>query len=142
MEPEPPRHVETDAEVQLLRAFVLPNKRERYIALATSKQRRGQFLSELHHFRHFDPRWIRKLRGEQDSPGGLIRELKRLGAVEKCYVISANREWDSVTGPLKPLIEQVFGRVEGTIVSCIPATLAYYEGEGPFTRFVLQRNRW
>lgn len=139
MNSTPQRRIETHVEIQLLGAFVSAAKRERYIAFVTSKQRRGDFLSELHHFRHFDPRWIRKVSGARDSPGGVIRELKQLGAAEECYVISADRAWDMVRDSLELVIEQIYGRVEATIVSCIPELLAYYEGEGPYNRFILHR---
>ena len=133
------RQIRADIEVQMLRAFVLPSKRERYVALATTAHRRSQLLTELYHFPHFDPRWIHQIAKHQTTPASVVRDLRRLGAGERCYVMSSDREWDGVAVPLDLALEAICGRVEGTLVSCTPTALAYYEGEGPHNRFILRR---
>jgi hypothetical protein len=139
VEMELSRQIQADIEVQMLRAFVLPSKRERYVSLATTTHRRSQLVGELYHFRHFDPRWIHEITKHQITPASLVRDLRRLGAGESCYVMSSDREWDGVAVPLDLALESICGRVEGTLVSCTPTVLAYYEGEGPHNRFILHR---
>ena len=33
----------------------------------------------------------------------------------------------------------IFAFLDGTIISCVPGRLAYFEGEAPKNRFILQR---
>jgi hypothetical protein len=126
-----------EREIELVNTFVLPEKRERYIGFLSSEKRRKEFLNELYHFRDFDPTCEVPLSGPADSAEGLLADLRRRGAGDACYVISVNRELDGITRPLAAVISEVFALVEGTIVSCVPACLAYYEGEAPKNRCIL-----
>jgi hypothetical protein len=36
-------------------------------------------------------------------------------------------------------LKQIVGYEFGTIVNCVPGKLAYFEGEGPKHRFILER---
>ena len=129
----------SDREVQIVNAFVLPAKRERYVDFVRSAKRRPKFLRELYHFQDFDPACIVPITDRTDSASGLIRELRLLGAVADCYVVSNLRELDGTNMPLDDTIERVFALVEGTIVCCVPGQLAYFEGEGRKNRFILHR---
>jgi hypothetical protein len=40
---------------------------------------------------------------------------------------------------LKEAIEEVLGCGLGSILSCVPGKLVYYEGEGPGDRYILKR---
>src|SRR5687768_7895332 len=112
-------------EIDLINTFVVPMKRERYIGFVSSPKRRAKFLHELYHFRDFEPTCIFPLSGAANSDQGLLAELGRRGAPEDCYVISVSRELDGATRPLAGVIDEVFGSIEGTIVSIVPGRLAY-----------------
>jgi hypothetical protein len=129
----------SDREMRLIQAFVLPAKRERYAGFLGSPKRRAKFLRELHHFRDFAPRYLVDVKGGTDSSAGLLAELRRRGAPDECHVISASSRLDNTTMPLTTAIPEIFGLVEGTLICCIPGTLAYYEGEAPKGRFILDR---
>src|SRR5262245_2947433 len=130
-----------ELEVQIINAFITPTKRERYIGFLTSRKGRIKFLDKLYHFDDFDPTCIVELSAACNSATVLIAELRRRGATDECYVMSVAEELDGVSRPIEDVIQEVFESVEGTIVSCLPGTLAYYEGEAPNNRFILHRQR-
>jgi hypothetical protein len=129
----------TSREVQLVNTFVVAAKRERYANFVSSPKLRPKFLRELYHFHDFDADCVVELKGASDSAAGVITELRRLGAVDDCYVISNNDDLDGATKPLSEIIERVFAFVVGTVVCCVPGRLAYFEGEPPKNRFILHR---
>jgi hypothetical protein len=53
--------------------------------------------------------------------------------------MSESSEVDGRDLPLKTAIEEVLGYGLGSVISCIPGQLAYYEGEMPSDRFVLKK---
>ena len=67
-------------ETEFVEAFIIPEKRERYVAFLRSPKRRAKFLRELHHFGDFDPVCVVPLVGASDSTDGLLSELRRRGA--------------------------------------------------------------
>ena len=126
-----------DIEEATLRAFVRRERGDRYTALLKSRKRRGKLLSELHHFYDFDGRCIIHLERAEDSPRTLYNLLRKLGAPETCYVISAGR-LDGEELDLAEAVTELHATGMGAIVSCVPGRLAYYEGEDD--RFILYRN--
>jgi hypothetical protein len=128
-----------DREISLIAAFVVQRKRERYCGFLDSPKRRPKFLCELYHFRDFDPACLVPLSGPNDSAAGLIADLRRRGAAKDCYVISVVHDLDGVTAPLEQIVPRVFALAEGTLLLCIPGRLAYYEGEAPNNRYILER---
>lgn len=130
--------MDRERESNLIQTFVVRDKRDRYRGFVVGR-RRKEFLRQLHHFADFDVRWITPLpRGIQTSEA-LISELRRRGAPLECYVASDNADLDGFTGRLEDVITRVYANVEGTLVCCIPGRLAYYEGEAPHWRFILDR---
>jgi hypothetical protein len=123
-----------ELEIQIIKAFLTPT-----IGFLTSKKGRMKLLDKLYHFDDFDPTCIVELSAACNSANGLIAELRRRGATDEVYVMSVAEELDGVSGPIEDVIQEVFESVEGTIVSCLPGTLAYYEGEAPNNRFILHR---
>src|SRR5688572_25266392 len=104
-----------DREVPMVNGFVLSAKRERYVDLVRSPKRRPKFLRELYHFQDFDPACMVPITDRTDSASGLTRELRLLGAIDDCYVVSNLSELDGANKPLAETIERVFALVEGTI---------------------------
>ncbi len=69
----------------------------------------------------------------------VLTELRQRGAPEACYVISTRSDLDGRTMPLAEALGEVHAMQMGTLISCIPGQLAYYEGEDPHERYVLHR---
>jgi hypothetical protein len=120
-----------DRELRLVETFVVPDKRERYSGFLRSPKRRSKFLRELYHFADFDPASM-----FEPGPGALLGELQRRGAAHDGYLISVDPDLD---GRTMELPDALMALSEGTLVCCVPGKLAYYEGEPPKNRFILQR---
>lgn len=118
-------------------AFVRSDKRERLASLLSGKGRwRG--VVELSHPDCIDDRFSTRLAGE--DPDQLLHRLTKLGAGEHCYIISNAEEIDGRTMNLSDALREVIGIGLGTVVSCVPGQVAFYEGEyGPTERMILTR---
>jgi hypothetical protein len=117
--PEPP----PDIAERVFRAFVRPERAERYVALL--KKGRPHRRLNLGHFTDLDGRWMRFLSQDEDNPAALYRLLRELGAPARCYVIPGDGEYHQ----LSAVLNAVHAHGAGVMVSCIPEHLAYYDGE-------------
>src|SRR6266550_7663490 len=77
-------------------------------------------------------------------PAGIANRVERGGAVAEewcpglCWLVSERSDWDGRQMPLAEALEAVVGTGFGTIISCIPGRLGYFEGEMPRDRNLLQ----
>jgi hypothetical protein len=126
-----------DHEEAVIRAFILPTKRERYLEFLTSPKGRAKFIAGLAHFKHLDPRFAYPVPGNQSDPASLKKLLAARGAGPKCWVISETRELDGREMDLEAALKETIGYQMGTFISCVPGELAYFEDED--VRFILQR---
>jgi hypothetical protein len=126
-------------EEALIRAFVVKAKCDRFVELMAEPKRRKDVPATLAHFRDLDPRWIVHLPTNQHDARAVERALRSRGAGDLCYLISQEGDLDRRRLPLADALEQVIGRGIGTLISCIPGSLAYFEGEGPSDRCILAR---
>ena len=121
--------MDPEIERATILAFFKPKRRARYLELIERAKGRRKLTDQLAHFRELDERYKR------DLPKGLNRWemvadlLSHRGAPRTCYVISEDRALDGATMELTVALNAVYGRGMGTIVSCVPGKLAYYEGE-------------
>lgn len=127
-------------ETESIRAFVIPAKRKRMIELLANPKRRRKATSSLHHFHDLDPRWVVPLASEDQNASGVERVLRIRGAPKTCDVISADARIDGQRMPLSEALERVIGYGMGTLISCVPGSLAFFEGEGPSNRCILARH--
>ena len=125
-----------DIEEAILRAFIRPERADRYVAQLKKKMRRERLRFDLHNLFDLDGRWIRWLSREEDNPRALYALLRKLGAPEDCYVMSGGY-YDGADVELLEALNEVHATGMGTIVSCVHGKLAYYEGETE--RFILER---
>jgi hypothetical protein len=124
-------------EAALISTFVNGAKRKHLIEILANPKRRHRATVTLSHFSDFDPSLVRRLGGDAQTPAEIEGALRSLGAGEHCHVISANRAIDGKHLPLKSALEKVVGQRMGTLLSCVPGELAYYEGEDPADRCIL-----
>lgn len=114
----------------LIESFVVPERRDRYLFLARTPKRRTELTNRLAHWRDFDARRATTLPTEaQASPAAVTRFLTARGAPPSCYVLSEWRDYDGQVMPLADAAAAIVGRGMGTVLSCIPGRLAYYESE-------------
>jgi hypothetical protein len=128
-----------NVEEELIRAFVIKERRERLVAGLANPRRRRQVLDSLNHFGHLDARYAQIIVPIAQTPQGIANILKGKGAPDACYVISGNAKLDGQEMPLTAALERVVGMGLGTFISCVPGMLGYFEGEEAGARYVLDR---
>jgi hypothetical protein len=133
------KHCDPTHEEAFAMAFVCPPKRQRVRELLQSEKGRKKFLSQLPHFSDLDPRFSRIIEPSKQYAELVVKLLREKGAGADCYVISSLAEIDQINGPLDHILLEIVGCYPGTIVSCIPGRLAYYEGEAINERYILER---
>ena len=127
--------------------FVVKTKRERVEALLASRRRRSDLLSELPHFRDWDPRAVVPLPSSRGSSDDILRELRARGAPDSAYIIAFSPAFDAKVMSLPDAVNAVVQSRPsgGVVISCIPGQLAYWESEHPGAGhghtecFILQR---
>ena len=128
-------------EAGVINTFVLSRFRERLLSFAGDPRKRRKFTSQLPHQRILDPRMMMSIpKGEQTAEGILDILISR-GAPQECCIISESLDLDQCRMPLAEALEAVVGYGVGTIISCIPGALGYYEGEEKNQRYLLLRPR-
>ena len=125
-------------EVEVVRAFIDPKRRERYLEFLATPKRRVKFISQLAHFKALNPNWLVGIPPNQQNLSSLIESLTGMGAGPRCRVISENLELDARELDLRIALEETLGRQMGTIISCIAGRLGYFEDED--ARYILRRN--
>jgi hypothetical protein len=129
-----------DHEVAVICAFVRRDKQERFLGFLANPKNRKKFTESLSHFRWFDQRfaapipwkvdpklkpWDRHVSGIEN----IYRLLKSKEARLTCWAMSEDSEIDGRELDLRAALEHVNGRQIGTILSCVPGKLAYFESE-------------
>jgi hypothetical protein len=126
-----------DWQIETIRAFVIPQKRDRSTEALSNEKRRTKFLAALSHFNDFDDRWIVRISPSSQNAEGIRVILKAHGAPATCQAISEWKDLDGREVPLEEALKKVVGNQMGTILCCLPGRLAYFENED--TRFILER---
>lgn len=124
-------------EEWLVRAFILPQRRERYLEMIARPKRRQIFTESLAHFKHLDMRFALRIPPHQQHAAEIAKILKSKGAPATCYVLS---EWSEIDGKdilLEEALKAAVGAGMGTFLSCVPGRLAYFEDEDE--RWILER---
>ena len=112
-------------EEELIKAFFLPTKRERYLEFVSKPKTRKKLLRELAHFKGLDPRYAKPV---HVNPLGLVALLKEKKVANICWVVSENSEIDGRSMPVADALTEL-GRDMGTFLSFVPGKLAYFENE-------------
>ena len=126
-------------EATLISTFVNPLKRKHLIEILANPKRRHRATGTLAHFDDLDPSAVVPIESAANTPAAIEDLLRSRGAGDRCHVISENRAIDGKTLSLTVALEKVVGQGMGTLLSCVPGELAYYEGEGPSGRCILAR---
>lgn len=123
------------AEETLIKTFVLPHRRERWLLSLTDAKRRRAFLDRLNHCSDLDPNYAAQIAPSADA----IELLKSHGAPSNCYVLSDAPKLDGREMSLQAAVSGVEAAGWGSIVVCIPEKLAYFYGECGGHRSLLRR---
>jgi hypothetical protein len=123
-----------------IQAFIQKERQERCLFLLSHPTRRRDFTSQLAHFKWFDPCWAApispKVAHTSDQIAALLRQK---GAGNSVWAISEDPSIDAREFPLENAVKEIWGGSMGTILSCIPAKLAFFRGEEMKSELLLMR---
>ena len=127
-------------EQAFIEGFVQKWRRERAFLCLADLRRRRKFTGRFaHHGRDIlMPECLRSVVPSQQHAKDIYSILVSLGAPERCHVISENGSLDGKEMDLLLCLREVVGCGMGTVISCIPGRLGYFEGEVR-ERYILQR---
>jgi len=129
-----------DHEEFLVNRLIDHTKKERLKSLLNSKKGRVKLRKRLAHNIDFDSRFITKIPTSKQTTYQILESLKGGGASDQCYVISENNEIDGKILGLEEALYLVVGSGMGSLISCLPGKLVYFEGEAPNQRFIVKRD--
>jgi hypothetical protein len=125
-------------EQAFIRAFIVPEKRERYSVLLASKKRRNKALESLYHTLEVIPELSTPVHNRDRDVETIENLLRQKGSGDTCYLISCESDIDGREMPLRQALEQVLaGYCIPSVLCCIPGRLAYYQGE--LTQTILEK---
>jgi hypothetical protein len=122
-----------EIEEAFVRAFIEPNRRERWLGKLASPTKRKSFLDRLNHCRDFDERYCRAIPSNVD----VVALLRSHGSPATCHVISDLGEIDGSALSLEEAVRQAEIGGFGTVMSCLPGRLGYYIDEAGTERRLL-----
>jgi hypothetical protein len=129
-----------DHESAFVSAFIIAERRERYMTLMGNPRRRSKVLNRLNHGQDIELSLARPV------PPGCFSEsladcLEGLGAGPTCYVIADASDMDGQTLALREAVWKARVHGFGVVLSCLPGRLCYYKPESPAPGFILERLR-
>jgi hypothetical protein len=126
-------------EQEVVRAFILKNKRERCAFLLADPVGRQKFRDALAHFKWLDERFAHPIPPKTaHTAAELVALLRQKGAGRTVWVISERRTIDGREMNLEAAMDEVWGQQCGTILSCIPGKLAYFRDEEMHSQRILE----
>jgi hypothetical protein len=117
--------------------FVDPSRRQRWAEFLGNKGRRELFLTRLADSRDLIRSLMRPIEPSAKNAKQIIDQLNRWRIPDHCHIISQCKELDGCEMPVKEAINEVFGIGLGSVVSCLPGKIAYYDGEMPKDKWLL-----
>jgi len=130
-----------DHEAAFTKAFIMSEKRARFIQALAQPRHRKELLERMSHDLPYMPGFAQVVPGTQDFPAELEKLLKAKGAGPTCHVIADGLKADGRELPLREALDLVCLHERGAILSCVPGRLAYYKPESPGPGIVLERTR-
>jgi hypothetical protein len=126
-------------EELFVKTFIQADKQSRYLELLANPKRRNTFLHRFAHHLDYIPSFAIKIPPARQTSEQIYELLKKRGASDACHIMSEYSEIDGKDISLNEALDQVVGMSLGTVISCIPGRLAYYEAEDVGDRFILAK---
>lgn len=119
----------TNQEAAFVNAFIVPDKRLRYLQVLANPSKRSKILGLLYH--HLDTIDARStaITNSDHNLDFAEKLLRRKGAGATCYLISPERALDQQEMSLREVIETLITQDSAAIACCLPGRLAYYKAE-------------
>lgn len=129
-----------DHEEALIRAFMRPERRARYLTLLANPKRRGEMLERLNHHFDFIDELSTPLSGDANMPTKLVAVLRSKGAGATCRVFADEDVSLGRDMRLEEACELAYQHFFAIILSCVPGRLAYFKPEDPSHGFILEKS--
>ncbi len=121
--------MDTNQEAAFVRAFIVPEKQERYLFFLANPKRRRKILGTLYHTLSVVGSRTTRITGSEHFPEPLEAMLKRKGAGPTCYLISPNSSLDQREMPLREALDTLIMEDCTAVACCLPGRLACYKAE-------------
>jgi hypothetical protein len=122
--------LQRDHEEGFVRAFIEKSKQDRCLSFLSAQKNRSKFTVELSHFKWLDERFARPIPAKTAHTIKEIAALLRSkGAGPTVWIISEQSTIDARELGLEDALRGIWGRGIGSILSCIPGRLGYFEDE-------------
>jgi hypothetical protein len=132
--------VPSEHEVLAISALTTPGRRRRFKELFGNRAKRNKLINEfLADVGSFDARYVSPIPSHQQNAIDIERLLTARGAPSSCHVMSEDRRLDGRDMPLAAALAEIVGWGAPSLVSSLPGRLAYFEGDEPNERYLLQR---
>ncbi len=127
-------------EQAFVESFVQRNRRERTLLCLANRKKRRKFVQEFAHHGTYIlmPECLRSIKPSEQHPDSLYAILRGLGASNACHLLSEDSNFDGKDMELLEALKQIVGHGMGTVISCLPGKLGYFEGELR-ERYILQK---
>lgn len=124
-------------EEGFVKSFIVPEKQERYLSLLKNKKGRLKIRFGFNHRNDLNMKYATIIPRSLQSVDKVEELLKEKGALASCYVLSSNPNTNEESMPLHDALEATIGKGMGTMISCIPGKLAYFELEDVGEKYLL-----
>jgi hypothetical protein len=114
-------------ELEVLRRFVTPSKRDRCLGFASDPRTRSKLLDELRQPSIFDRRRVVEIPSSERTAQALIEKFRQLGMAGRVYVMSSNAEWDGHKFQMSWLVAQLIGAGFDSLAYCWKSKTGFYE---------------
>ena len=118
--------------------FLEANQARRFLTLANGSDNHRQKLFRMFYHDLKPKKAVSKLLDGADGFPGIIKaKLTKLGASKKAIKLSPSSDKEEID--LMIALEKTVGHDAGTIISCIPGKLAFWESDDMNYRYILHR---
>lgn len=114
-------------EQAFVESFINPSRRDRFLAALANPKKRATFIRELYHPKPslLVPNYIERIVPSQHFTRFIAPKLRSMGAPDVCWVFGNYVDGQEMT--LEEALDAVIGVHSGTIISCVPGKLAFFE---------------
>jgi len=130
-----------DHEAAFTKAFLLSEKRARFLQALAIPGKRREMLARMSCALPYMPEFASRVPSERDFPAELEKLLRARGAGSTCHLMADGLKADGRELPLREALDLICLHASGAILSCIPGRLAYYRPASPEPGILLERRR-
>jgi len=127
-------------ETLFISAFIIKEKKERYLNLLSSKKGRAKFRLKLPHLQDINKTYLHKIAPNEQNIAHILNQLRSYNSPPNCHIMAEHSKYDQKTMQIEDALQTLFASGISYIISCIPGKLLYYEGENINERYMIYYN--